>query len=177
MWNCDIDLQTKSITFRRSSRTMTGVPVLTIWRRHCHILPFKGATIFILQSFLPTIRYRYMTKYSQIPSWTPPALSWRAIFPPCITTGTSFERNPCLWSEQKHQIDLTQRCIRRFRNSQLWTAIPGANWRWMGTRGLWTGAQKWSKCTCRQHICYTPQWAVVLPSTISLPYICWASGT
>jgi len=46
-----IDLSIKSITFRRCSSTMTGVPVLTIWWRHCCILPFKTATILTLQQF------------------------------------------------------------------------------------------------------------------------------
>jgi len=53
-------------------------------------------------------------------------------FPPCVTTGTSFERKSCPRSVQKYQIDLTQRCIRWFRNSQLWTAIPCTNWRGLG---------------------------------------------
>jgi len=46
-----------------------------------------------------------------------------------------------------------------------------------GQRSLWTGARIWSECTHTQYIDYTSEWAVVLPSTISLPYICWASGT
>jgi len=40
-----------SITFNRCSSTMTGVPVLTIWRRHCQILPFMGGTILTLRKF------------------------------------------------------------------------------------------------------------------------------
>ena len=51
MWKRRIDLPTKSITFNRGSSTMTSVPVLTIWRRHCHILPFKAGTILTLQKF------------------------------------------------------------------------------------------------------------------------------
>jgi len=31
--------------------TMTSVPVLTIWRRHCHILPSKAGTILTLRKF------------------------------------------------------------------------------------------------------------------------------
>jgi hypothetical protein len=47
------------------------------------------------------------------------ALSGTAIFPPSITTGTSFERNPYSPCVQRYQINLTQRCIKRFQNSQL----------------------------------------------------------
>jgi hypothetical protein len=57
-----------------------------------------------------------MAKYLPSPSFTPPALSGRAIFLPCVTTGTSFEKNPCPRHVQKYQINLTQRCIRRFHN-------------------------------------------------------------
>jgi len=46
-----IDLPTKSITFNRCSNTMTGVPDLTIWSRHCQILPFKAGTILTLPKF------------------------------------------------------------------------------------------------------------------------------
>jgi len=118
-----------------------------------------------------------MAKYSQSPSLTCPALSGRAIFPPSITTGTSFSVNPCPQRVQKYQINLTQRCIRRFRNSQLCSAIPYTNCRGLGTPGLWTRALIWSECSYRQYIYKTSQWAFVLLSTISVPYICRASGT
>jgi len=48
-WKRHIDLGTKSITFDRCSSTMTRVPVLTIWRKHCHILHSKADTILTLQ--------------------------------------------------------------------------------------------------------------------------------
>jgi hypothetical protein len=54
--------------------------------------------------------------------------------------------------------------------------IPCTNWRGLVTRGLWTCARICLECNDRVYIYYTSQWAVVLPSTISLPYICWASG-
>jgi len=46
-----IDLQIKSTTFRRYLSTMSGVPVLTRWRRHCLILPFKAGTIVTPHKF------------------------------------------------------------------------------------------------------------------------------
>jgi len=46
-----IDLATKSITFDRCSSTMTIVPVLTLWRRRCHILHSKAGMIMTLQKF------------------------------------------------------------------------------------------------------------------------------
>jgi len=51
MWKRHIDLQMKSITFDRCWSTMTSVPVLTIWRRLCLILPSKAGTILTLQKF------------------------------------------------------------------------------------------------------------------------------
>jgi len=54
-------------------------------------------------------------------------ISGQALHPCCITVGISFDRNTYPQSVQKYQINLTQRCIRRFRNSQLWTAIPCVN--------------------------------------------------
>ena len=51
MWKRHIDLGTKSITFDRCLSTMTGVLVLTIWRRHCHILHSKAGTMLTLQKF------------------------------------------------------------------------------------------------------------------------------
>ena len=66
-------------------------------------------------------------KYTQSPSVRSRNTSGQALYPPCIAAGISFERNACPWSVQKYQINLTQRCIRRFQNSQLWTAIPHAN--------------------------------------------------
>ena len=46
-----IDLPTKSITFDRCSSTMTGLPVLTIWKRQSHIMPCKAGIIMLLQKF------------------------------------------------------------------------------------------------------------------------------
>ena len=46
-----IDPATKSIRFDRCLSIMTGVPVLTIWRRHCHIWHSKAGTILTLQKF------------------------------------------------------------------------------------------------------------------------------
>jgi len=51
MWKRQIDLPTKSIKFDRCSSTMTGVLVLTVWRRHFHILPCKAGTILNWQKF------------------------------------------------------------------------------------------------------------------------------
>jgi len=51
LWKRHIDLPTKSITFNRCWSTMSGVPVLTIWRRHCYIVPFKAGTILTLRKF------------------------------------------------------------------------------------------------------------------------------
>jgi len=53
-----------------------------------------------------------MAKYLQSPTFSPLALSGQAMFPPHVTKGTSFERNACLLSVQKYQINLTQRWIR-----------------------------------------------------------------
>jgi len=41
----------KSITFNRCSSTKTGLPLLTIWNRHSHILPCKAGTILTGQKF------------------------------------------------------------------------------------------------------------------------------
>jgi len=46
-----IDLPTKSITFDTGSSTMTGVPVLPIWRRQYHILHSKAGTKLTRQRF------------------------------------------------------------------------------------------------------------------------------
>jgi hypothetical protein len=43
-------------------------------------------------------------------------------------------KNICPWSAQIYQINITQWCIRRFGNSQLWTVIPRTNCRGLGTR-------------------------------------------
>jgi len=50
-WKRHIDLPTKSITSNRCSSIMTGVPVLTIWRWHCHILDSKAGTMLTLERF------------------------------------------------------------------------------------------------------------------------------
>ena len=130
---------------------------------------------WLSKGFQPTIRYRYMVKYLQSPSFPCPVWSGRAILLPHIPTGTSFERNPCPRRVQKCQINIIQRSIRRFGDSQLLSAILCTNWRGLGARGLWNGARIWSEYTHRQYIYQSSQWAVVLPSTISLPYICWVS--
>jgi len=88
---------------------------------------------WLCKRFQPTIRCWYTAKYMPSPSFTPPQLSEWVIFTPRITTGTSFERNSCPRHVQKYQINLTQRCISRFPNAQLWTAIPYTNWRRLGT--------------------------------------------
>jgi len=44
-----INCPTKLITFDWCSSIMTCTPVFTIWRRYCHILPFKAGTISTLQ--------------------------------------------------------------------------------------------------------------------------------
>jgi len=50
-WKRHIDLPTKSITIDRWSSTMTSVLVLTIWRRHYHILHSKAGMILTRQRF------------------------------------------------------------------------------------------------------------------------------
>jgi len=49
IWTRYVDLPTKSTTFNRCSSKVTGVLVLTMWRRHGHILPFKAGMILTLQ--------------------------------------------------------------------------------------------------------------------------------
>jgi len=132
---------------------------------------------WLCENHQPTVHYRYMAKYTQSPSVTSPNNSGRPHYPPWIIAGISFERNACLWSVQKYQINLTQKCIRRFWNSQLWTPILETNWGGLGTRSLCAHAQIWSESTHRQYIHWTSEWVVVLPSTISEQDLCWASGT
>jgi len=62
MWNRYIDLQIKPITFNRWSNKMTGVPVLTIWRRHCLILPFMIGTILTPERFSPYYQVPIISK-------------------------------------------------------------------------------------------------------------------
>jgi len=45
------NLPTMSITFDTCSSTVTAVPVLTLWRRHPHIVPCSTNTILTQQSF------------------------------------------------------------------------------------------------------------------------------
>jgi len=124
----------KSITFDRCSSTMAGVPVLTISKRHCHILHSKAGTILTLQYFSTYYLLPINGEAHPDPSVTSPNNWLGALYPPCITAGISFERNACPRSVQKYQINPTQRCIRRFRNSQLCTAILIANCRELGTQ-------------------------------------------
>jgi len=51
MWKRKINLAPTPIESNGCSSTMTGVLVLTIWRRHCHILHSKAGTILTLQRF------------------------------------------------------------------------------------------------------------------------------
>jgi len=139
--------------------------------------PSRLVRYWLCKSCQPSIQYWYMVKYLQSPSFVPAALSGRAIVQPCIATGASFNRNPCPQSVQKYPINLTQRSIRSLQNSQLWIAILGTNWGGLRTWGLWNGAWIWSECSQRQYIYELSDWAVILPSTKSLPYICWSSGT
>jgi len=155
MWKRNIDLPTKSITFDRYSSTMTGVPVSIICRRNSHNLPGKAGTKLTVQWFQPTIHWLYTVKHSQSPSFTPPALSGWPVLPPHITMGTSFERHSCPLSVLKYQINLTQRCIRWFRNSQLWSAIWCTKSRELGKWHWWTGTRIWSECTHRPYIYQT----------------------
>jgi len=82
-----------------------------------------------------------MAKYILSPSVKSPNNPWQAHYPPCITAGILFERPACPWSVQKYHINLTPKCIRRFWYSQLLTAIPPANWWWLGHKvsGLMLG--------------------------------------
>jgi len=52
MWKRHINLPTKSITLNWCSSTMTCIPVLTIWRRHCCIFPYNTCTMLTLTRFL-----------------------------------------------------------------------------------------------------------------------------
>jgi len=49
MWKRHMDLLTKSIAFNRGLGPVTGVQVLTIWRRHCRNFTFKVSVILALQ--------------------------------------------------------------------------------------------------------------------------------
>jgi len=49
MWKRHGNLQTKSFVFDRYSSTVDGVPIITIWRRHYHILLFTSCTILALE--------------------------------------------------------------------------------------------------------------------------------
>jgi len=51
MWKRHIDLPIYSIACGRCPRTMTGQPVLTIWKRDSHILPCQAGTTIIQQMF------------------------------------------------------------------------------------------------------------------------------
>jgi hypothetical protein len=59
MWKKHIDLSLQSITLKRCLNTMTCVLVLTIWRRHCHMLPIKAGRILTL---------RNVSTYYQLPT-------------------------------------------------------------------------------------------------------------
>jgi hypothetical protein len=51
IWNRHINLQIKWFMFNRCLSTTNSVPVLTIWRRHCLILPFMACIILTVQMF------------------------------------------------------------------------------------------------------------------------------
>jgi len=121
----------------RSSNKVHYIRLMLKHNDRCSVLDYMEDTVmfctprlvryWLRKSSQPTVHYQYPAKYTQSQSVTSPNNSGRAHYPPCITAGISFERNTCLRSVQKYQINLTQRCIRRFRNSKLWTAIPRTN--------------------------------------------------
>jgi len=52
IWTIYLNQPTKSNTFGRCSSTMTGLLVLTIWKRHSPILPCKASKILTVQNSL-----------------------------------------------------------------------------------------------------------------------------
>jgi len=172
-----IDLQTMLMSLDICLSTVTSLPVLTVWKRYSHILPCKAGIILALQMFIPN--YQLLINGEILPDCIcyTSSIVRRSHFSPHIPTGTSFEWNSHLQSVQKYQSNLTLQCIRWSRNSQLWVNILCPNWRWLRTRSYWTGAWIWQDCTWRWYVYQITEWAVVPLSTISLPFICWLSGT
>jgi len=170
MWKTHITLPTTSITFNRYRSTMN------IHGRYCHLLPCMAGIILTLQRFSTYNPLLIHGKIVVEPSFMHRALSGGAISPPHMMTGISFERTTYLWSVQMYQINHTQGYIRRLLHSHNWTSILETHWRELGTLSEWTGAQIWLEYTHRQHIDQTSEWAVVLPLTLSQPYIWWQLG-
>ena len=106
------------------------------WKRQVAVVSCPAGLVryWLFTRLQPAIFYQKIAKYSHSTTSMPPALSGRAIFPPHLTIGTSFERNSCLQSFQKYQINLTMRWIRRFQNTQLGTPIPCTSWGWLRTQ-------------------------------------------
>jgi len=50
-WKRYINQATKSISFDKCLGIMTGVPILTVWWRHCHILHSKAGMMLTLPKF------------------------------------------------------------------------------------------------------------------------------
>jgi len=51
MWKRHVNLLTKSITFDTWLSTMTGLPILTVCKRNCTVMPCKAGMILTLQKF------------------------------------------------------------------------------------------------------------------------------
>jgi len=132
-WKRTNDLQAMSIVFNRCSSTMTSLPVFSLWRRYCDILPFNTATTFTLQRL--SIFYPPPPINDEL---CPECITFacsvlsRSFFPPCIATGTSYERYSFHWSVSIYELNLTQWCIWRCRNSKLWITIVSTNSKGLG---------------------------------------------
>lgn len=110
----------------------------TQWRR-CQSWLHEGDTVvsctaqlvwvWLHKGFQSTIHCWYTAKYLESPSFTLWALSWRTIFPVCITNGISFEWNSCAQCVQKYQIIHTERYIKSIQHFNLWMVILCTNWR------------------------------------------------
>ena len=134
MWKRHIDLPTKSISFYRCSSSMTGLPVLTIWMRHSHILPCMAGTILTLQKF--STNYPLPINGEKLVE----TIFYASSILKMSHFSALCNHRYIIWMKvmsvefAEASINHTQRCIRRFQNSQLWTPIPCTNWRGLGTR-------------------------------------------
>jgi len=138
-WQCERSRSIYKQSWLHSTDAQAWWPVYRSWlygRQTVVSCPSWLVRWWLCKSFQRTIRYRHMTKYLHRPSFTPRAVSGRAIFLPRIPLGTWFDRNPCPWSVQVYQIHLTQRCIKWFWITQLQTAILCTNQRGLGTPSL-----------------------------------------
>jgi len=141
MWKRHINLATKSITFNRCLNIMTGVPVLTIWRRHSHILHSKVGKILTLQIYST---YCLLLIDSHV---HPEPICYNSKQFRRSTFSAQYHSRHIIWEKwisavcAVASINLPQRCIKSVQNSQLWTPIPCVNWRGLGTQSYWTSGQ------------------------------------